>query len=109
MAAVYQASELFILPSLFEGMSNALLEAAASGCAVVVSKDADSAGIINDERGWVSEKSLRDTLETVITLPEEELARKTEKASAYIKQVFSTQKTINDTVKIYQAVAKLAS
>jgi glycosyltransferase involved in cell wall biosynthesis len=109
MPAAYQASELFILPSLFEGMSNALLEAAASGCAVVVSKDADSAGIINDERGWVSEKSLRDTLETVITLPEEERARKTEKASTYIKQVFSTQKTINDTAKIYQAVAKPAS
>jgi glycosyltransferase involved in cell wall biosynthesis len=109
MPAAYQASKLFILPSLFEGMSNALLEAAVSGCAVVVSKNADSAGIINDERGWITEKSLRDTLETVITLPEEELARKTEKASAYIKQVFSTQKTINDTVKIYQAVAKLAS
>lgn len=108
MPAVYQASELFILPSLYEGMSNALLEAAASRCAVIVSKNADSASIINDERGWVAEKSLTDTLETVITLPKEERARKAENSSTYVKRVFSNQRTIDDTAKVYQTVAKSA-
>jgi glycosyltransferase involved in cell wall biosynthesis len=106
MAAVYQASELFILPSLYEGMSNALLEAAVSGCAVIVSKNANRAGIINDQRGWIAENSLKDTLETVITLPEDARAQRTEKASTYIKRVFGTQRMINDTAELYQAVAK---
>jgi glycosyltransferase involved in cell wall biosynthesis len=108
MPAVYQASELFILPSLYEGISNALLEAAASRCAVIVSKNADSASIINDERGWVAEKSLTDTLETVITLPKEERARKAVNSSIYVKRVFSNQRTIDDTAKVYQTVAKSA-
>jgi glycosyltransferase involved in cell wall biosynthesis len=104
MPAVYQASKLFILPSLYEGMSNALLEAAASGCPVIVSKNADSAGIINDQRGWIAENSMRNTLETVITLSEKERTQKSKKAAAYIKQVFNTQRMINDTVKLYQTV-----
>jgi glycosyltransferase involved in cell wall biosynthesis len=109
MPAVYQASDLFILPSLFEGMSNALLEAAASGCAVIVNKSADSAGIINNERGWVAEKSLSETLATVIACPIDERVRKTENASSYIKRIFSTQRMISYTAKVYQTVAPSAA
>jgi len=109
MPTIYQASDLFILPSLYEGMSNALLEAAASGCPVIVSKNTDRAEVINDERGWVAEKSLRNTLETVISLPAEERTQKAEYAAAYIKRMFSSQKMILHTAKLYQTVAKPAS
>ena len=108
MPAVYQASDLFILPSLYEGMSNALLEAAASGCPIIVNKAADNVGVINDERGWVAEKSLKDTLETVISLPGDKRTRKAKNAAAYIKRIFSNEKMINDTAELYQTVAKPA-
>jgi glycosyltransferase involved in cell wall biosynthesis len=108
MPAVYQASDLFILPSLYEGMSNALLEAAASGCPIIVNKAADNVGVINDERGWVAEKSLKDTLETVISLPSDKRTRKAKNAAGYIKRIFNNEKMINDTAELYQTMAKPA-
>lgn len=104
MPAVYQASDLFILPSLYEGMSNALLEATASGCPVIVSKNADNSGIINDERGWIANDSINEVLETVLCLSEEERKIKGQKAASYIAQNFSVKKVVEKTTSIYRTI-----
>ncbi|NKB20051.1 MAG: glycosyltransferase [Alphaproteobacteria bacterium] len=108
MPAVYQASDLFILPSLYEGMSNAVLEAAASKCAIIVNKNADNVGLINDDRGWVARNSIQDTLETVISLTDEERAQKANTASAYVEQNFGAKISMNKTVAVYRTVLELS-
>ncbi len=108
MPAIYQASDIFVLPSLYEGMSNALLEAIASDCAVIVSKEANNIGLINNERGWVVENSLQDTLESVFALTDDERAQKTRAALAYIKQNYRAEITVNKTVEVYRTVLELS-
>lgn len=102
MPSVYQAADLFILPSLYEGMSNSLLEAAASECPIIVNKEADEAGLINNDRGWVVNNSLQKTLETVISLPKKTREKKGKAASVYVKQNFNSDKVVDETVKVYR-------
>jgi glycosyltransferase involved in cell wall biosynthesis len=102
MPSAYRNADLFILPSLFEGMSNALLEAAASRCPILVGHGADEAGIINNERGWIAGASLSDILETVLSLTEEERILKGQRAAAYIAQNFSVKKVVEKTVDVYR-------
>jgi glycosyltransferase involved in cell wall biosynthesis len=51
----YQASDLFILPSHFEGVANALLEAMACGLPVMVSRISGNQTVITKEEdaGWI--------------------------------------------------------
>ena len=49
-ARLMQAADFLVLPSLFEGTSNALLEAMAGGCPVVASAVGGSAELIEDGR-----------------------------------------------------------
>jgi glycosyltransferase involved in cell wall biosynthesis len=102
MPSAYRNAHLFILPSLYEGMSNALMEAAASGCPILVSRGANEEGIINKERGWIAEDSLSNTLKTVLSLTEEERALKGQRAAAYIAQNFSVKKVVEKTADVYR-------
>ena len=102
MPPAYRNADLFILPSLYEGMSNALMEAAASSCPILVSRGANEAGIINSERGWIAEGPLSDSLETVLSLTEEERVLKGQKAAAYIMQNFSAKRVVEETVGVYR-------
>ena len=47
LSTLYDNCYLFVLPSMLEGMSNALLEAMAHGCCVLVSDIAENAEVIN--------------------------------------------------------------
>jgi len=48
MAELYRAADLFVLPSRYEGMSNALLEAMASGLPVVATPTGGTAELVRD-------------------------------------------------------------
>ena len=104
MPAAYRSAELFILPSKYEGMSNALMEAAAGACAVVVSSDADNADIAGDGRGWKSENALAQTLEPVLNLPKEEYQNRGRKALGYVREKFSVEKLVGKTAGLYRSV-----
>ncbi|MHC4711643.1 MAG: glycosyltransferase [Planctomycetota bacterium] len=49
-ADLYSAADIFVLPSLWEGMSNSLLEAAAAGLAIVATDVEGSGEVIRDDR-----------------------------------------------------------
>ncbi len=53
---LYQTSDLFILPTLFEGMPTVVLEAMAHGLPIIVSDVGATAELVNDENGYLIEK-----------------------------------------------------
>ncbi|MEA1925895.1 MAG: glycosyltransferase, partial [Patescibacteria group bacterium] len=56
MPEYYQKADVFALPSLNEGMSNSLLEAMASGLAVVVTDTGGTKELVSDDNGIVIKK-----------------------------------------------------
>ena len=56
IANFYKKSDVFVLPSLNEGMSNSLLEAAASGLAIIATNTGGSRELINENNGIIVEK-----------------------------------------------------
>ncbi|MFB6241329.1 MAG: glycosyltransferase [Candidatus Nanosalina sp.] len=57
MPEVYQNADIFVLPSLKEGMSNTVLEAMASGLPVIVTETGGSEELINGNGSLVPKKS----------------------------------------------------
>ena len=67
-AAILAALDLFVLPSLWEGMSNALLEAMAAGLPIVAtSVDAAPEQIVHGESGMLVAPANADELAEAIT------------------------------------------
>ena len=52
MVSLYQAADVAVLPSLWEGLPNAVLEALACGLPAVVSHAANIDGIVTDGAGF---------------------------------------------------------
>ncbi|KWT94221.1 glycosyltransferase family 4 protein [Candidatus Magnetominusculus xianensis] len=67
----YAAADVFVLPTLYDPFSNATLEAMASGCAVITTKNNGAAEIIEDARDGMLLNNMADP---------EELAGKIDKA-----------------------------
>ncbi len=51
---ILRVADLFVLPSLYEGMSNAILEAMASKCAIIVSDIPENKELIEDKKNGLT-------------------------------------------------------
>jgi glycosyltransferase involved in cell wall biosynthesis len=74
----YHASDATLLYTVKEGISIAMLESLASGRPVIISEEANAAGVIEHDRtGWIVPTddltSLAETLAKVLAMPEEAL------------------------------------
>lgn len=67
ISEIYKKSDIFALPSLNEGMSNALLEALAAGLPVIVTDTGGTSELI-DENGFIVEKSNSDDIVEALKL-----------------------------------------
>lgn len=103
---VYAACDVFVLPSISEGLSNALLEAMASGLAILASRVGGAVEAVADaESGFLfeplDEQELVRQLEKLLAHPE--LARKLGQAARKTAvERYSLEKLAGDYEKLYK-------
>ena len=104
----YNACTLTVLPSLFEGTPNVVLESMACGVPVVASNVSDNAYIIRDgETGFVvpvnEEFALADRVSEILLKPE--LRQKlSDQARSWVVQEFSCRRLAEKTAAAYRQV-----
>lgn len=104
VAPLYRASQLLILPSRFEGMPNAALEAQAGGCPVAISAAANGSGVVNRAAGWILDEDLVKDLESILTLPPSRFTEIGRAARQYVAGKYSLEAMIAGTEAVYEKV-----
>lgn len=66
MPQCYQGADVFVLPSLNEGMSNSLLEAMGSGLAVIATDTGGTNELVDFKNGLIIEKSSADSIKKAL-------------------------------------------
>jgi L-malate glycosyltransferase len=106
---------IFVLPSLWEGMPNVVLEAMSQGVPVVATKVGGVPEILrsaqNDKVGFLVEpknpKALAEKIEYVLSLSEEERKRIGENARRVVKEGFSVGKMVGEYERLYKDVVSV--
>ena len=102
---LYQAADVFVLPSVAEGMSNALLEAMASGLPVLASRVPGIAALVQDNvHGYLFNPLKSQEIEQALNRMAEGEALRGEfgRQSQIVAQRFSLDRTLADYLVLYR-------
>lgn len=111
MPAIYAASDAVVLPSLWEGFPNVLLEAMAARRPVVASDIADNARLVrNDENGYLfpadDEHALAQALASLIALRPDARAGLGQAGRELVESSYSMARMVKSTVEIYRELER---
>lgn len=109
VADLLAASDLFILPSLFEGLPLALLEAMAIGLPIVATRIGGTAEALGPDYPWLVEAGLVVGLSEVVILAfhdEGRCRRVGQDNRRRFERFFGAEQMAAKTAEIYQAVAR---
>jgi glycosyltransferase involved in cell wall biosynthesis len=109
MVSLYHAADAFVLPSLWEGLPNAVLEAQACGLPAVVSHAANIDGLVLDgESGFevptLDGDALTGALARVLALSADERRALGARGRAHIVEAFSVERILEETVALYDGL-----
>jgi len=109
MLSLYHAADALVMPSLYEGLPNAVLEAHASGLPAVVSHAANIDGIVVDgESGYevptFDHDALAEALARVIATGADERRAMGARGRAHVAATFSVERILAETVKLYDGL-----
>lgn len=110
LVKLYKSSHLFVLPSIYEGQSLALLEAWAAKIPVIVSDTGDSQYLIKDSVNGYLFKNLYDSKKLAETIKKVLLSKKSNEMGTngynFVKKNYSWNKSAELTLKVYKYVTK---
>src|SRR6201988_2539858 len=90
--SILTQTDVFVLPSHAEGMPNVILEAMASGCAVLATKVGAVNVVVTSSNGWLlppmNEKTLEDKMVNIIKCDTKEIERRKVSSVNKIKENF---------------------
>lgn len=99
------AADFFILPSRYEGISNALLEAITHKMPVIISEVGGNTDIIDNESGFLFKKeddrALTKIIEHIITLNQEEIDEKVKNSFKKVELLYDLHKVSDKYEKLY--------
>ncbi|HMF43450.1 MAG TPA: glycosyltransferase family 4 protein [Polyangia bacterium] len=105
MVSLYQAADVAVLPSLWEGLPNAVLEALACGLPAVVSHAANIDGIVTADAGFevptFAHDALAEALGRILVLSDDERRRMGARGRAHIADNFSATRVLGEMVALY--------
>lgn len=106
MLRLYHAADVLVMPSLFEGMPNAVLEAHASGLPAVVSHAANRDQVVVDgqsgfEVPTLDHRALADALDRIITASDGERRAMGAYGRAHVASRFHPDRILEETVALY--------
>lgn len=108
LQTIYRQTDVLVCPSYSEGMPTVILEAMASGLAVIATNVGAVNEIVSKQNGWLidlgSIVQLHQALFNAIHISEEELMNKKAKSQTKVKESFTWDKIIKQTIKTIQTV-----
>lgn len=110
LAELYHYATLFVFPSLYEGFGIPILEAFASNCPIVLSHSSCFPEIAGNAAEYFDGNNVADMAQVLINLLNND-RRRNELRKLGIKrlELFSWEKTAQETIEFYQDVIKDAS
>jgi len=107
MASVYAACDIVVLPSLWEGFPNVLLEAMAAARPVIASDIVDNARIVNDGvNGFLvppqCSETLADRILELLDMPETLRRAMGERGQKHVAQNYSIEQMVSATMAFYE-------
>jgi glycosyltransferase involved in cell wall biosynthesis len=109
MIALYHAADALVLPSLWEGLPNVVLEAHASGLPAVVSHAANIDGLVLDgESGFevttFHPRPLAEAIARMVSLSPETRRQMGARGRAHIAATFGADRVLAETVRLYDTL-----
>jgi glycosyltransferase involved in cell wall biosynthesis len=109
MRALYHAADALVMPSLYEGMPNAVLEASACGIPCIVSHAANRDRIVLDglsgyEVPTFSHGALADAIQKVVHASDAERRAMGARGRAHVSETFHPDRILDETVALYDSL-----
>jgi len=101
LASAYAASDVFVLPSLFETPGIATLEAALAGAKIVITKNGGTEEYFGDYAEYVDPTSIEDIKRCIMAAQKK---TKTNELRHHIKNEFLWDTVARKTLKVYEQV-----
>ncbi|MFH0900913.1 MAG: glycosyltransferase [Pseudomonadota bacterium] len=112
MPTLYHAADVLVLPSLYEGLPNAVIEGHASGLPAVVSRAANADGLVLDgesgyEVGTFDVGGLAAAIGRIVALAPEERRRMGAVGRDHLATRFHPDRVLGETVELYDHLLAL--
>ncbi|MGL4596191.1 MAG: glycosyltransferase family 4 protein [Bacteroidia bacterium] len=105
---ILRNTDILVCPSLAEGMPNVIMEALASGLAVIATDTGATALMVNSETGWLippsNQEALQKALKSAIDTSEAELIAKKAAALKLVRDKFTWEKIAQETIEKIEGV-----
>lgn len=105
LVALYNAAQLFIMPSIYEGFGLPVLEAMRCGCPVVTTKNGSLREVAGDAAYFVNPNDLGSITRGIVEVFESQRIREQLTRNGFDQaKKFSWEKTANETFSVYKKV-----